>query len=228
LAAPVEEIEPAVTLRAALRNAAYRSALLSNFASGWAVFGLRIALVPLFVVDVLGRGPRVAGLALATFAIGNVSAVIPSGRLSDRVGRRTLLIAGLSVSGVATILVGFAWALPWFLAGAYAAGLASGTFTSPQQAAVADIIGGKARAGTALATFQMMSDFGAIIGSLAMGEIAQHLSFSWAFVVSGCILLAAAAGWVLAPETRAHRAQEPTPVRALGPDPWGNCPEQRF
>lgn len=224
LAAPAEDLEPAVTLPVALRNRSYRAALASNFATGWAVFGLRIALVPLFVVDVLGRGPRVAGLALATFAVGNVSAVIPSGRLSDRVGRRTLLITGLSVSGVATILVGFASSLPLFLAGAYVAGAASGMFTSPQQAAVADIIGSKARAGTALATFQMMSDFGAIIGSLAVGQIAQHLSFSWAFLISGCILLVAAAGWVLAPETRVRPAGEPTPMRAFGPDAYGELP----
>ena len=73
----------------ALRNRAYRAALFSNFATGWSAFGLRIALVPLFVVEVLGRGAGMAGLALATFAIGNVSAVIPSGYLSDRVGRRS-------------------------------------------------------------------------------------------------------------------------------------------
>ena len=50
--------------------------------------------MPLFIVDVLHRGPGMAGLALATFAVGNVSAVIPSGYLSDRVGRRLLLIVG--------------------------------------------------------------------------------------------------------------------------------------
>ena len=139
------------------------------------MFGLRIALVPLFVTEVLHRGAGVAGLALATFAIGNVSAVIPSGYLSDRVGRGVLLIIGLTVSGVATIVVGFADSLPLFLAGAYIAGAAAGMFTSPQQAAVADIIGNKSRGGTAVATFQMMSDLGAILGSLAVGQIAQYL-----------------------------------------------------
>ena len=49
------------------------------------------------------------------------------------------------------------------------AGAASGIFTSPQQAAVADIIGNKVRGGTAVATFQMMADVGAIVGSLAVG-----------------------------------------------------------
>jgi MFS family permease len=224
LAAPAEETEPAVTVRLALGNRAYRSALFSNFATGWSVFGLRIALVPLVVTEVLHRGPRVAGLALATFAVGNIGAAIPSGYLSDRVGRRALLIAGLTASGVATLLVGLASSLTLFLAAAFVAGAASGMFTSPQQAAVADIIGTKARGGTAVATYQMMADFGAIVGSLAVGEIAQHLSFGTAFVLSGVILLVAAVGWVLAPETRAQPSSEPTPVRPLGPEAGGELP----
>ncbi len=84
---------------------------------------------------------------------------------------------------------------------------------------MADIIGNKATGGTAVATFQMMADFGAIVGSLAVGEIAQHLSFATAFVVSGAILLAAALVWLFAPETRGRVPIEPTGPRPLGPDP---------
>jgi MFS family permease len=224
LAAPAVDPEPAVTVRIALRNKAYRSAVFSNFATGWSVFGLRIALVPLFITEVLHRGPRISGLALATFAIGNVAAVIPSGYLSDRIGRRTLLIVGLAVSGVATLLVGLASSLTLFLAAALVAGAAAGIFTSPQQAAVADIIGSRARGGTAIATYQMMADCGAIVGSLAVGQIAQHLSFSAAFVISGAILLVAAIGWVMAPETLVRPGSEPTPARALGPEVGGELP----
>ena len=224
LGARAEQTEPTVTVRVALRERAYRAALLSNFATGWSVFGLRMALVPLFVTEVLDRGAGVAGLALATFAVGNVSAVIPSGYLSDRLGRRTLLIIGLSVAGLSTLLVGFTSSLTLFLAGGYIAGVASGIFSSPQQAAVADIIGSKARAGTAVATFQMTADLGAILGSLAVGQIAQYTSFGWAFVISGVILLAAAVGWTLAPETRGRPPAEPTPARALGPEAGGEVP----
>jgi ACDE family multidrug resistance protein len=224
LTAPEESNEPAVTLRIALRNRAFRSALFSNFSTGWSVFGLRIALVPLFVTEVLMKGPRFAGLALATFAIGNVAATIPSGYLSDRIGRRTLLIVGLTASGIATVLVGLASSLTLFLAGAVVAGLAAGVFTSPQQAAVADIVGNKSRGGTAVATYQMMADFGAIVGSFAVGEIAQHFSYGAAFVISGVILLVAAVGWVFAPETRLRPTSEHTPVRPLGPEAGGELP----
>jgi ACDE family multidrug resistance protein len=224
LAAPDEQTESPVTLSMALRNRAYRSALFSNFSTGWSVFGLRIALVPLFVTEVLMRGPRFAGLALATFALGNVAATIPSGYLSDRIGRRTLLIVGLTASGVATVMVGLASSWTLFLAGAVVAGTAAGVFTSPQQAAVADIVGNKSRGGTAVATYQMMADFGAIVGSFVVGEIAQHFSFGWAFVVSGLILLVAAVGWWFAPETRRPPDSAPTPVRPLGPEAGGELP----
>ena len=224
LAAPAEENELTVTVGVALRHRAYRAALLSNFATGWSAFGLRIALVPLFVTEVLHRGPGMAGAALATFAAGNVAAVIPSGRLSDRTGRRPLLIIGLAVTGVATAVVGLAPSLPLFLAGALVAGAATGVFTSPQQAAVADIIGSKARGGTAVATFQMMSDFGAIVGSYGVGQLAQHLSFGWAFAISGVILVLASIGWMFAPETRDTEPLEHTPARALGPEAAGELP----
>jgi MFS family permease len=224
LAAPAPDDGPKVTVRAALRNPAYRAALLSNFATGWSAFGLRIALVPLFVVDVLHRGPGMAGLALATFAVGNVSAVIPSGYLSDRVGRRILLIVGLTAAGISTVMVGFTDGLTLFLVAAYIAGFSTGIFTAPQQAAVADIIGNKARGGTAVAAFQMMADVGSVGGSLLVGLIAQYLSFSWAFVISGVILLIAAVGWIFAPETRGQPSTVHTPARALGPEAGGEVP----
>jgi MFS family permease len=201
LAAPADADELTVTVWVALRHRAYRAALLSNFATGWSLFGLRFALVPIFVEEVLDKQPRhVAGLALAAFAVGNVSVVLYSGRLSDRIGRKPLLIVGLALAAVSTTALGFATSLPLFFLEAVIAGLASGIYNSPQQAAVADIIG-KARGGTAIAAFQMMSDFGSIVGSLGVGLLAQQLSYAWAFAISGAILLLAAVGWVLAPET---------------------------
>ena len=216
LADPAAEDELAVTIRVALRHKAYRAALLSNFATGWSLFGLRFALVPLFVAEALDSQPGHAGLALTAFAIGNVSVVMYSGRLSDRIGRKPLLIIGLVLSGVSTAVLGLTDSLPVFLIEAVVAGAASGVYNSPQQAAVADIIG-KARGGSAIAAFQMMSDFGSIVGSFGVGLIAQQLSFQGAFAISGAMLLVAGVGWMFAPETRDATSVEHTPVQPLGP-----------
>ena len=215
--------EPAISFRTALRNGAYRAALVSNFATGWSAFGLRISLVPLFIVEALHRSAGWAGLALATFAVGNVSVVLFSGRLSDRVGRRVPLLIGLPVAAVFTVLVGYTTSLPIFLAAAFVTGAATGIFIAPQQAAVADIVG-KARGGTAVATFQMMADVGAILGSLAVGQIAEHFSYGAAFATSGAILLMAALWWVFAPETRPSPSTEHTPARSFGPEAGGELP----
>jgi MFS family permease len=224
IVAAEDTAEAPVSVREVLRHRAYRAALFSNFATGWAAYGLRIALVPLFVVEGLGRGTGFAGLALATFAIGNVSVVIPSGYLSDKIGRRKLLLVGLTVSAVSTAAVGYTTSLPTFLAAAYVTGAATGIFVSPQQAAVADIVGSKARGGTPVALFQMMADFGSIFGSMAVGKIAELASFDTAFLVSGIVLGLAALGWVFAPETRGSHPSDHTPARALGPEAGGEVP----
>lgn len=218
LGGPMKATRPAVTMRQALRHRAYWSAMLSNFATGWSVLGLRIALVPLFISDVMGRGVGVTGVALGAFAAGNILAVIPSGYLSDRIGRRALLIVGLATSGVATIWLGVASSLPAFLVTACVAGATTGIFTSPLQAAVADILGNEARAGTPVATLQMMSDAGTILGSVTVGRIVANLSFGWDFAISGIVLLIAAAGWLLAPETRPVVGTQPglLPPQAAG------------
>ena len=202
LGEPRELTRSTVTMREALRFRAYWSVLFANFATGWSAFGLRIALVPLFISDVMGRSVGVIGLVLGAFAAGNALAVIPSGYLSDRMGRRTLLIVGLAASGVAIVALGNVTSLPVFLVIAGVSGVTTGIYMSPLQASVADILGSEARAGTPVAAVQMMADLGAIIGSMTVGWVAQHLSFSWDFIISGVILLIAAVGWVFSPETR--------------------------
>lgn len=225
LAAPGPPTRSTVTMREALRFRAYWSSLGANFATGWSAFGLRVALVPLFITDVMGRGVGIIGLALAAFAGGNALAMIPSGYLSDRMGRRTLMIVGLTLSGVATLFLGVASSLPAFLAAAIVVGAVTGIYMSPMQAAVADILGSEARAGSPVAAVQMMSDLGAIVGSMTLGWVAERLSYGWGFTISGIVLLIAAVGWVAAPETRTVPDPEPDPL----PSPHtSNLPEQQL
>ncbi|WP_354190494.1 MFS transporter [Arthrobacter sp. UYCu712] len=192
---------PAMELREALRDGAYRAALLSSFANGWATFGVRMATVPLFAVAALGAGPESAGWALAVFAAGNAAALTFSGRLADTLGRKPLMVAGLLVTGTATAAIGFTGHLPWFLVASAVAGIGSGLLGPAQQAAIADVIGNERSGGRVLAVFQMTADSGAIIGPVFAGVLADRLGYGWAFGVTGGILIVAAAGWLLARET---------------------------
>lgn len=208
MAAPAHSPGPTVSVRAALAFRGYRAALLSHFAIGWAVHGVRFTLVPLFITEIMHRNPSAAGMALAMMGIGNVCAVLPSGQLSDRIGRRGPLVIGLAATGVTTMLFGASVSLVLVMVVSFFGGLASGLCGAPQQAVMADLVGNEVRAGTAVATYQMMGDLGLIVGSLVVGEIAQRLSFEWGFALSGVVLLVAALGWLLAPETKAYNPIE--------------------
>ncbi len=192
---------PELLFRAALDHPAYRAALAAGFANGWAVFGVRVALVPLFVVEVLGRTESWAGIALAVFAAGNAVTLVAAGRFADRRGRRPPILAGLAVSAGATALLGVIPSLPVFLVLSLIAGVGSGLVNPSVNAAVADVVGAKARGGTVLAGFQMAADIGAILGPLVAGLVAQLAGYGAAFGLTAVVAVLALLLWLRAPET---------------------------
>lgn len=206
-----------LALRVALRHRTYLAALASSFANGWTAFGVRMALTPLFILEVLHREPAFAGTAFAVFAAGNVAMLLLSGKLSDSVGRKPIMLAGLVLAAVGTIWTGFTTSVAAFLIATVVAGLGTGLLAPPQQAAVADILGSKARGGQVLAVFQMTLDVGAVIGPLVAGLLADQVSFGFAFGVAGVLYLLAALAWAPALETLPGgvRRKHPTPEEAL-------------
>lgn len=206
------EEAPALTFRQALRHRTYRAALASNFANGWVVFGVRTSLIPLFVTAVLLTGEEFTGVALAVFAGASAAALLVSGRLADSRGRKAPAVIGLGLLALGTALLGqFDDPVPFLLA-CLIAGLGSGTLNPAQNAAVADVLGVKARGGGVLAGFQMAADVGAVLGPLAAGAIAEQLSYATAFAVTGGVTVLALVLWLFARETLPSRSPTGAPV----------------
>ncbi|HET7762366.1 MAG TPA: MFS transporter, partial [Phycicoccus sp.] len=130
---------PVMTVRDGWRDSAYRAAVGSGFANGWANFGVRNAILPLFATAVIGKAPWVAGMALAVFAAGNATGLTIAGRLSDSYGRRPFIIGGLLVSGLATAATGLATNLPLLVVLSVVAGVGAGTLNPAQQATLSDV-----------------------------------------------------------------------------------------
>ncbi|MHA6780585.1 MFS transporter [Pseudonocardia saturnea] len=192
---------PAIRFRDALGEPAYRAALVANFGVGWAVFGARVALVPLLVVEALGQPEAWSGIALAVFAAGNAATLVVSGRFADRYGRRPPMLLGLAVAAVGTAALGYVADPVLFLVVSLVAGLGSGMVNPPLQAAVGDVIGSRGRGGTVLAGFQMASDTGAILGPVLAGGLAELIGYGPAFAVTGAVLGVGWLFWLRAPET---------------------------
>lgn len=131
--------DPPARFRAALAGPAYRAALAASFADGWAVFGGRVALVPLLVVEALGQPEAWGGIAPRCVRRGQ-----RDHSRAGRAARRRPILVGLAVSGVATGPLGFVTSPRLFLAASLVAGMGSGLVNPPMNAAVADVIGSRA------------------------------------------------------------------------------------
>lgn len=189
------------TVREALQDSAYRASMGSAVANGWANFGVRNAILPLFATAVILDEPWVAGAALAVFAAGNAVGLTFSGRLSDRIGRRPFIIGGLLVSGLATMITGWVGTLPLLILVSAVAGLGAGVLNPAQQASIADIVRHDRNGGPAIAAVQMSSDLGSIIGPIIAGVLVDEGSYGLAFAVTGLIGLLAVIPWLRARET---------------------------
>jgi MFS family permease len=209
--------EVPMTVREAARHPAYRAALASGFANGWAVFGVRISLVPVFVIEALEHSAAVAGISMSVFAAGNAAMLFLSGRIADTRGRKPVAIAGLLISGLATVWMGFTGDLWTFMAASLIAGAGAGLLNPPQNAVVADVIGARGKGGPVLAGFQMVTDLGAIIGPMAAGLLADSFGFGASFAITGASLLLAVGFWFVSPETLPTHEEEHT-AAAVAPE----------
>jgi MFS family permease len=197
------------TLRGALRLPAYRAALAANFADSWGAIGVRSALVPLFVSDVLHRSATWTGIGFLVVSAVNGATLLPAGRYADTVGRRPLLVFGCTMSGlgIATLAV---WpVLGGYLVGLALLGLGSGMLDVAPAAVVGDVVAGGG--GPAFAAYQMSSDVGTVVGPVAAGRLAD-VSYPDAFGVTAGILGIAAVLSLFAPETRGTSVGEPALV----------------
>lgn len=192
---------PVMSVREAVRDSAYRAALVSGFANGWTNFGVRNALLPMFAASVPALGVGAAAIALTVFAAGNAAALQAGGRLVDNRGRKRVLIAGLLVSSAATVTLGYVDALWSFFALSAVAGMGAGLLNPAQQATVADVVGSSRNGGKVLAAFQMSQDVGTIAGPILASMVAEALGFGPAFALTAAVTVLAALVWLPARET---------------------------
>ncbi len=208
-----EQSAEATGLRAALRDRAYRAALAVNFGNGMVSFGLRTALVPLFVVESLRSGPSLAGAGFLLGAAAQAVLLVPAGRSADHRGRRPVMIGGsiLLLAGMLTLSLSSGPVV--FLLAMLVLGGSAACLGSAPAAVVGDVVGGRRR-GVAIAAYQMASDVGTIVGPLVAGLLADSVGYGWAFFAGAVVAVVTVALTTTMPETL--RRTPPTPVPASG------------
>lgn len=209
-------------LRVALRERAYRAALATNLVIGFVAFGLRSSAVPLFVTEGMQRGASLTGIGFLVAAAVQAVLLLPAGRIADTEGRRKALLFGtwgttlgmvvltitdIAVNGWGTQAVA---GTALFLLAMAIQGAAAAFLGSAPAAVVGDVMSGR-KGGIVVATFQMMSDLGAVVGPLVAGFLVDAFDFDWAFAVGAGLSLVAVIFVVLMPETlnRSRRPSSP-------------------
>ncbi len=190
-----------------LRSRAYRAAAAANLADGFAAVGVRSAIVPLYVHDVLHRSAVWTGLGFLLVAALNAAALLPAGRAADRIGRKPVIVAGCLASAAGMAMLALLPGVGGYLTGLTVLGLGSGLLDVAPAAMIGDILGGQG--GTVVATFQMAGDAGTVAGPVAAGYLVDTVSYGAAFGLAAGILSLAAAAGLFAPETRSQQQAIP-------------------
>ncbi len=147
-----------------------------------AVFAL-MTMTPVFLQNDHGFGWQSTALALAAMMVLGVLAQPVTGRISDAVGRRPVLLLGNLVAAIAAVA---AWLLPSLLSVLVALGVALTLLVAIRAVmlAVAVDYAGK-REGTNLGlAFVFMDGVGALAAVLA-GAVGEH-DLRYAFLMAGC------------------------------------------
>jgi MFS family permease len=179
-----------IFLRTSFRDrnlfAACQAGLVNNLNDGmsWGIF-------PLFFAS-LGLGVARIGVLKAIYPLVWGLLQILTGPLSDRWGRKGLIVAGMWVQGAALLLTAATRRFEWWIAGSLLLGLGTAMVYPSLIAAVSDASHPRWRA-RSLSVYRFWRDLGYALGALCGGIVADLFGFAWAITaIAGLTLLSGA------------------------------------
>ena len=192
------------------REQSDRVPLPRGFGSLWSVvaldlvgFGLVLPILPVYA-ERFHASASTIGLLVASYSLAQFAFAPVWGRVSDRIGRRPVLVLALVGTAVGSLLTGLAHGLPLLFAARILDG-ASGASVAVAQAAVGDIATPAERP-RLLGLLGAAFGVGFVLGP-ALGGVFALIDPSTPFFVAAAIAgLNAATAWFRLPETRGDGA----------------------
>lgn len=172
--------------------------------------GFTLTFLPLLFVTAYGASLRAAGLVGAAFGLATIPSRLLGGRLSDRLGRRTTIVLGLSGCAIAQLTLAVAPGLALACAAAVALGLCFEVYEPPSQALLADLTPPRQRVAAYSALGAAIAGAGVAAGLLA--AVLAGAGLRWLFVADAvtCVVCAAVVRlWLPAGPAGASRDRSP-------------------
>lgn len=185
---PQREIFAQATWRNPNLSSISQAGLVNNLNDGmaWGLFPLVFAA---------------AGLSISK--IGTLAAIYPmvwgvsqlfTGTLSDRIGRKGLIVAGMWVQAAGIAIVALTTVFIWFAVGAVLLGLGTAMVYPTLLAAIGDVVNPAWRAST-IGVYRLWRDLGYAVGALLSGLVADRFGVPVAIwlvagltALSGCVV----------------------------------------
>jgi len=150
---------------------------------------LMISFLPLYLLE---RGISLEGatIILSAFTLSWALLQPLTGHLSDRIGRKTITVLGLSGSSVTVIALSLTNNYLYLVFLALLLGLEAALFYTPLVAMVSDIAPSEVE-GTLIGSYRFFRDMGYFIGPILLGKIADIYKLNYSIYLTSLIILVA-------------------------------------
>ena len=178
---------------------------LVNFTQFFARTGAIFTVMPVLGTVKLGLRPDQIGTGLTLVSLLNLGTVYFSGVLSDRFGRKPVIVPVHLLAVFSMAALALAPNYGWFVAGLALWGIAGGVGSSAPAIYAADMAPPGMNAIT-MSSYRMVSEFGYVVGPLLLGWVSDLSGGEAAlYTTAGIFAVTCALLWLFAPETRKVR-----------------------
>jgi len=139
-----------------------------------------------FLKEQLGVGYIELGFALTVFAVISGLTQAPIGYLADHIGARKILLMGLTLGGMALIMLGLHLSYPWLIASAVLLGLANSVY-HPADYAILSAHMDEARMGRAFSIHTFAGFLGGAVAPAVVAALVATTGGHGALIAAGAV-----------------------------------------
>ena len=183
------------------RNKTLLIVCLATFVSFVVSQGVLYTTFPLYANGTLGMSLTDLGLIMGARSVGYVLAIFTMGIISDRIGRKPVLMFGLAATAIMVLPLAFVSGILMTAAICFLLGITTGAVWIIGPVLAAEAVESESR-GAAVGTYRTFFDLGSIIGPIMMTWVLDTQGASWTFYLSSILLVLAFVPSLMTKETK--------------------------